>query len=114
MSDAASETAPPGAVSSRPSSRSASTSGSSRVLFALAGLGWWWTVQQMRGMDDGPWTSLGSLAWFLGVWVMMMAAMMFPSVAPTVALYSRMSQAALSGVGCSSWPVTSSRGPPLV
>ena len=31
-----------------------------------------------------------TLGWFLGVWVVMMAAMMFPSVAPTVALYSRM------------------------
>ena len=44
----------------------------------------------MRGMDSGPWTGLGAFAWFLGVWVVMMAAMMFPSVAPTVALYSRM------------------------
>jgi predicted metal-binding membrane protein len=44
----------------------------------------------MRGMDDGPWSALGTLGWFLGVWVVMMAAMMFPSVAPTVALYSRM------------------------
>jgi len=41
-------------------------------------------------MDGGPWTELGTAAWFLGVWVVMMAAMMFPSVAPTVALYSRM------------------------
>ena len=44
-------------------------------------------------MDDGPWTSLGTLGWFLGVWVVMMAAMMFPSVAPTVALYSQMTRA---------------------
>jgi predicted metal-binding membrane protein len=42
-------------------------------------------------MDDGPWTGLGTLGWFLGVWVVMMAAMMFPSIAPTVALYARMS-----------------------
>jgi len=62
------------------------------VLFALAGVGWWWTVHQMRGMDEGPWTGLGTLGWFLGVWVVMMAAMMFPSVAPTVALYSRMTR----------------------
>ncbi|HVM55898.1 MAG TPA: DUF2182 domain-containing protein [Gaiellaceae bacterium] len=60
------------------------------LLFVLAGLGWWWTVEQMRGMDNGPWTGLGAAGWFLGVWVVMMAAMMFPSVAPTVALYSRM------------------------
>ena len=68
------------------------------VLFALAAAGWWWTVGEMRGMDDGPWTGLGTLAWFLGVWVVMMAAMMFPSVAPTVALYARMSTSRLRPV----------------
>jgi hypothetical protein len=55
-------------------------------------LGWWWTVGQMQGMDEGPWTALGTFGWFLGVWVVMMAAMMFPSVAPTVALYARMTR----------------------
>ena len=44
----------------------------------------------MQGMDDGPGTALGALGWFLGVWVVMMAAMMFPSVSPTVALHARM------------------------
>jgi predicted metal-binding membrane protein len=62
------------------------------VLFALAAVGWWWSADRMRGMDDGPWSSLGALGWFLGVWVVMMAAMMFPSVAPTVALYARMTR----------------------
>ncbi|MGZ4239038.1 MAG: DUF2182 domain-containing protein [Solirubrobacteraceae bacterium] len=62
------------------------------LVFVLAGLGWWWTVDRMQGMDNGPWTDLGTLGWFLGVWVVMMAAMMFPSVAPTVALYSRMTR----------------------
>jgi predicted metal-binding membrane protein len=62
------------------------------LLFALAGIGWWWTAGQMRGMDNGPWTGLGAVSWFLGVWVVMMAAMMFPSVSPTVALYSRMTR----------------------
>jgi predicted metal-binding membrane protein len=60
------------------------------VLVAVAAAGWWSTVDRMRGMDAGPWTGLGTLGWFLGVWVVMMAAMMFPSVAPTVALYARM------------------------
>jgi predicted metal-binding membrane protein len=60
------------------------------LLLALAAVSWWWTLDQMRGMDEGPWTGLGAPGWFLGVWVVMMAAMMFPSVAPTVALYSRM------------------------
>ena len=62
------------------------------LLFLLAGLAWWSTVDRMRGMDDGPGTSLGTLGWFLGVWTVMMAAMMFPSVTPTVALYSRMTK----------------------
>jgi predicted metal-binding membrane protein len=62
------------------------------LLFALAAAGWWWTAGQMRGMDNGPWTGLGTLGWFLTVWVVMMAAMMFPSVSPTVALYSRMTR----------------------
>ena len=62
------------------------------LLLALAVVGWWWTVDEMQGMDGGPWTDLGTLAWFVGVWIVMMAAMMFPSVAPTVALYSRMTK----------------------
>jgi predicted metal-binding membrane protein len=62
------------------------------LLFVLAASGWWLTVDQMRGMDGGPWTGLGTFSWFIGVWVVMMAAMMFPSVSPTVALYSRMTR----------------------
>jgi predicted metal-binding membrane protein len=62
------------------------------VLLAVAAAAWWWTVHQMRAMDEGPWTGLGALGWFLGVWIVMMAAMMFPSVAPTIALYSRMTR----------------------
>ena len=60
------------------------------LLLALAAVGWWWTAREMQDMDGGPWTELGTAAWFLGVWVVMMAAMMFPSVAPTVALYSKL------------------------
>jgi len=62
------------------------------LLLALAAVAWWWSAGEMRGMDEGPGTALGSLGWFLGVWVVMMAAMMFPSVSPTVALYSRMTR----------------------
>jgi len=60
------------------------------LLLTLAAIGWAWSANQMRGMDNGPWTGLGAASWFLGVWVTMMTAMMFPSVAPTIALYSRM------------------------
>jgi predicted metal-binding membrane protein len=62
------------------------------LLFALTGVAWWLTVARMAGMDAGPGTDLGTLGWFVGVWIVMMAAMMFPSVAPTVALYARMTQ----------------------
>ena len=62
------------------------------LLFALAAVAWWSTADRMSGMDDGPGTALGALGWFLGVWVVMMAAMMFPSVAPTVALYAHMAR----------------------
>jgi len=61
-------------------------------LFLLAAVAWWFTVDRMRGMDNGPGTELGALGWFVGVWVVMMAAMMFPSVSPTVALYSRLTR----------------------
>ena len=62
------------------------------ALFVLAGIAWWSTDARMHGMDGGPGSELGTLAWFLGVWIVMMAAMMFPSVAPTVALYARMAR----------------------
>jgi predicted metal-binding membrane protein len=62
------------------------------VLFALAAIAWWSTADRMSGMDAGPGTDLGGLGWFLGVWVVMMAAMMLPSLSPTVALYSRMTR----------------------
>lgn len=62
------------------------------LLFTIAGAGWWWTVREMAGMDDGPWTALGSSGWFVALWTVMMAAMMIPSVTPTVALYAQMTR----------------------
>ncbi|MEA2317926.1 MAG: hypothetical protein QOD44_2115, partial [Solirubrobacteraceae bacterium] len=62
------------------------------VLFVAAGVAWWSTAHRMQGMDAGPGTDVGALGWFVGVWVVMMAAMMFPSVSPTVALYARMAR----------------------
>jgi predicted metal-binding membrane protein len=53
---------------------------------------WIVTVERMRGMDAGPGTDLGGLGWFVGIWVAMMAAMMLPSVAPTVLLFARVSR----------------------
>jgi predicted metal-binding membrane protein len=62
------------------------------VLLVLAAVAWWWTADTMAGMDAGPGTNLGTLGWFVGVWVVMMAAMMFPSVSPTVVLYAQMTR----------------------
>jgi predicted metal-binding membrane protein len=62
--------------------------GLAALLLGLAAAGWWSTVESMRGMDAGPWTGLGPLGWFLGVWIVMMAAMMLPSAIPTVTLYA--------------------------
>lgn len=42
-------------------------------------------------MDAGPGTDLGGLGWYVGIWVTMMAAMMFPSAAPMVLLFHRVS-----------------------
>ena len=66
--------------------------GSVVILFAIAGVCWWWVAEQMAGMDGGPWSPLGSPGWFLAAWTAMMAAMMFPSVSPTIALYARMTK----------------------
>ena len=61
-------------------------------LVALAAVAWWSTVRAMAGMGASPGADLGTLAWFVGVWIVMMAAMMLPSVSPTVALYARMTR----------------------
>ena len=52
---------------------------------------WIIVVVRMRGMDAGPGTDLGSLGWYVGIWVTMMAAMMLPSVAPMVLVFHRVS-----------------------
>ena len=62
------------------------------LLLVLTIAAWWSTADRMAGMDAGPGTDLGALSWFLGVWVVMMAAMMLPSLAPTTALYARMTR----------------------
>jgi hypothetical protein len=43
---------------------------------------WLLAMQQMRGMDMGTGTELGSLGFFIGTWVPMMAAMMLPGALP--------------------------------
>ena len=61
------------------------------TLVAAALVTWIVTFERMRGMDMGPGTDLGGLAWFLSIWVAMMAAMMLPSVVPMVLVFARVS-----------------------
>jgi predicted metal-binding membrane protein len=59
------------------------------LLVALSAVAWAITGDRMAGMDAGPGTDLGTLGFFLGIWVVMMAAMMFPSIAPMVLMHVR-------------------------
>jgi predicted metal-binding membrane protein len=68
------------------------------LLLALTGAAWVWTAHAMSGMNAAPMVELGGLGWFIGVWVVMMAAMMLPALVPTVALYARMSRPAGAGL----------------
>jgi len=57
---------------------------------ALAGVAWVTTAVRMEGMESAPGMYPEDLGSYLSAWVVMMAAMMFPSVWPTVGLYARM------------------------
>jgi predicted metal-binding membrane protein len=50
----------------------------------LAAAAWVVTVRQMHGMDMGVATQLGSFAFFVALWAVMMAAMMLPGLVPAV------------------------------
>ncbi|MEA2387072.1 MAG: hypothetical protein QOJ22_1246 [Thermoleophilaceae bacterium] len=63
------------------------------ALATLAAIAWAVTAIRMDGMDGGPGTDLGTLGFFVTTWVVMMAAMMFPSIAPMVAMYRAMQRA---------------------
>jgi predicted metal-binding membrane protein len=60
------------------------------TLLLVASLAAWLiTIARMDGMDAGPGTDLGAVGWYVGVWVTMMAAMMLPSAAPAVVLFTQ-------------------------
>ena len=48
------------------------------VLLALAVVAWLVTDDRMGGMESMPGMDLGGLGFYVTVWVVMMAAMMFP------------------------------------
>jgi len=62
----------------------AATAAALAVTLGLAAAAWVVAVRQMSGMDMGVATRLGSFAFFAGLWVTMMAAMMLPGAVPAV------------------------------
>ena len=62
------------------------------LLVAGAAVAWAVTVERMRGMDAGPGTDLGGLGWYLGIWVVMTAAMMLPSALPAAGHVARLAR----------------------
>lgn len=59
------------------------------LLLGLAIAGWAVVDRRMAGMDAGPGTDPGMLGYYIVTWVVMMAAMMFPAIAPMVLTYAR-------------------------
>jgi predicted metal-binding membrane protein len=55
----------------------------------LAVASWVIAVRQMDGMDMGVATPLGSFAFFVALWLVMMAAMMLPGAAPAILRHAR-------------------------
>src|SRR5215207_1625377 len=68
------------------------------ALVSCAAAAWWWTVDQSRSMDDMV-SGLGqvggraandmAIPLFAAMWVLMMVAMMFPTIAPIVLTHRR-------------------------
>src|SRR5438874_12051918 len=58
------------------------------TLLVLSVVGWLVTDDRMAGMDAGPGTDPGTLGFYITAWVVMMGAMMFPSVAPMVLTFN--------------------------
>jgi predicted metal-binding membrane protein len=57
-------------------------------LLAAAAIAWLLTRERMLGMDAGPGTDPGGVGFYVVSWVVMMAAMMFPSIAPMVLTFA--------------------------
>ncbi len=69
------------------------------ALVALAAAAWAITVAQARNMGNGPGTMGLALLPFLALWVLMMVAMMLPSVAPVAVLWTRSISGVSTGLG---------------
>ncbi len=66
---------------------------------ALAAGAWAVTIMLARSMGNGPGTMGLAVLPFLGLWVVMIAAMMLPSVAPVAVLWTRLISGASAGLG---------------
>src|SRR5207245_7650557 len=66
------------------------------VPLGLAAACWAGALWRMNGMDMGVATTLGSFAFFIVVWMLMMAAMMLPGAVPAAARRVRITGRALS------------------
>ena len=53
-------------------------------LLVLAAAAWALSATRMDGMDAGPAGHLGGVGWFTATWLLMMAAMMLPSIVPAL------------------------------
>jgi predicted metal-binding membrane protein len=71
-------------ATARTSAGTAATAAALSATLGLAAASWVVAVRQMNGMDMGVATQLGSFAFFVALWVSMMAAMMLPGAAPAV------------------------------
>jgi predicted metal-binding membrane protein len=69
------------------------------VTLGAAAACWVVAVTQMRGMDMGVATELGSFRFFVSVWAAMMAAMMLPGAAPAVIRYARTRRRSVPALG---------------
>jgi predicted metal-binding membrane protein len=78
------------------STRPVTIAGVVTATIAAAVAAWILAAEQMSGMDMGPQTELGSFGFFVGVWVLMMAAMMLPGAAPAVSRFVRAGGRALA------------------
>ena len=70
-------------------------------LLVLGLVAWLVAVRAMDGMTMGGRYELGAPIAFLGVWVLMMAAMMFPSVWPAMVVHERLLEPGRNGDGSS-------------
>ena len=73
------------------SPRTGATAAALAATLGLAAPSWVVAVRQMNGMDMGAATELGSFAFFVALWVTMMAAMMLPGAAPAVVRHAHAS-----------------------